>query len=67
AIRSSSLDWTIVYPVGLSNGPRTGNYRVGQRLKLSGFPVISRADVADLLLKEVDDRSHIRQGVLIAP
>lgn len=66
AIKTSSLDWTIVYPVGLTNGPKTSNYRASERLPLSGFPTISRADVADLLLREVDDRSHLRQGVLIA-
>lgn len=67
AILTSDLDWTIVYPVGLSNGPRTGRYRVGERLSLTGFPHISRADVADFLLRQVEDRSYIRKGVLIAP
>src|SRR5688572_23052747 len=66
AILTSDLDWTIVYPVGLTNGPRTGRYRVGERLSLRGFPHISRADVADFLLRQVEDRSYIRKGVLIA-
>jgi len=65
-IQASSLDWTIVYPVGLTDGPRTGAYRVGERLALSGFPRISRADVAELLVQQVADRSHVRKGVLIA-
>jgi len=67
AILNSRLDWTIVYPVGLTDGPKTGNYRVGERLSLSGFPRISRADVADFLLKQVDDRGFVRKGVLMAP
>lgn len=67
AVLTSDLDWTIVYPVGLTDGPRTGRYRVGERLSLRGFPRISRADVADLLLRQVEDRSYIRKGVLIAP
>jgi uncharacterized protein YbjT (DUF2867 family) len=66
-ILTSDLDWTIVYPVGLTDGPRTGRYRVGERLPLTGFPRISRADVADLLLRQVEDRSYLRKGVLIAP
>ena len=37
AIQSSALDWTIVYPTTLTNGPRTGHYRVGERLPLRGF------------------------------
>jgi len=65
-IQASSLDWTIVYPVGLTDGPRTGAYRVGERLALSGFPRIARADVAEFLLRQVSDRSHVRKGVLIA-
>jgi putative NADH-flavin reductase len=67
AILTSDLDWTIVYPVGLTDGPRTGRYRIGERLSLRGSPRISRADVADLLLRQVEDRSYIRKGVLVAP
>ena len=67
AILGSDLDWTIVYPVGLTDGPRTGQYRVGERLSLRGFPRISRADVAEFLLRQVEDRSQIRRGVLLAP
>jgi putative NADH-flavin reductase len=67
AILASDLDWTVVYPVGLTNGPRTGRYRVGERLALRGFPRISRADVADFLLRQVEDRDYVRTGVLIAP
>jgi putative NADH-flavin reductase len=67
AILTSDLDWTIVYPVGLTDGPRTGRYRVGEHLSLRGFPRISRSDVAEFLLRQVEDRSYIRQGVLIAP
>jgi len=29
-LRRSGLDWTLVYPVTLTNGPRTGQYRVGE-------------------------------------
>ena len=67
AILSSLLDWTIVYPVGLTDGPRTGTYRAGERLTLSGFPRIARADVAEFLLKQVDDPGFVRKGVLVAP
>jgi putative NADH-flavin reductase len=65
-ILASDLDWTIVYPVGLTNGPRTGRYRIGERLRLSGFPTISRADVAECLLRQVDDRTFVHKGVLVA-
>lgn len=66
AILDSDLDWTIVYPVGLTNGPATGRIRAGERLSLRGLPRIARADVAAFLLGQVTDRSYIRKGVLLA-
>jgi putative NADH-flavin reductase len=65
-IHSSDLDWTIVYPAGLTDGPKTGQFRCGEQLPLRGFPTISRADVASFLLAQIDDRAYIRKGVLIA-
>jgi len=60
-IRRSRLDWTIVRPTILTDGPRTGNYRalVNPRDWTSGF--ISRADVADFLVKQIDDKSLLHQ------
>jgi len=65
-LRRSTLDWTLVYPSTLTNGSRTGRYRVGERLRLRGLPTISRADLADFLLTQVEDRSYLRKGVLIS-
>lgn len=64
--RRSDLDWTVVYPVTLTNGPETGRYQVGERLTLRGFPRVSRADVADFLLAQVGDNAYLRKGVLIS-
>jgi len=65
-LRASGLDWTLVYPAGLRDGPATGRYRAGERLSLSGFPRITRADVAGFLLTQIDDRTYVRKGVLIS-
>jgi putative NADH-flavin reductase len=65
-IRRSSLDWTIVRPTMLTNGPRTGSYRAGEHLELHGMPKISRADVADFIVKELSDRQWIRKTVAIS-
>jgi putative NADH-flavin reductase len=65
-LRRGNLDWTLVYPVTLSNGPRTGRYRVGEHLALHGFPTISRADVADFILSQIEDRTYWRKGVLVS-
>lgn len=53
-LRATRLDWTVVYPVALTNGPRTGAYRVGERLALRGLPTISRADVAHFIVSQLD-------------
>jgi putative NADH-flavin reductase len=58
-IRSSGLDWTIVRPGLLTSGPATGRYRVLSVPHEWRFGVISRADVADFLVRQVDDRTLI--------
>ncbi|MGA7425908.1 MAG: NAD(P)-binding oxidoreductase [Rhodoplanes sp.] len=60
-IRRSRLDWTIFGPTILTNGPRTGTYRVlvDPRDWTSGF--ISRADVADFLVAQIDDASLLHK------
>ena len=61
-VKQSSLAWTIVRPPHLRDGPRTGVYR-------HGFPTsdkqtkgkISRADVADFMLKQLTDDTYLHQ------
>jgi len=59
-VKQSHLDWTIVRPGAFVDGKRTGNYRHGfpgndKTVKLK----ISRADVADFLLKQLADDSYL--------
>jgi putative NADH-flavin reductase len=60
-IRRSHLDWTIVRPTVLTTRPQTGSYRVlvDARDWRSGF--ISRADVADFLVKQIGDASLVHK------
>jgi putative NADH-flavin reductase len=60
------IDWTIVYPVTLTDGPETGRLRFGERLDLRGLPKIARADVADFMLAQLDDATYSRKGVLVS-
>ena len=61
-VRDSSLAWTIVRPPHLKSGPRTGEYQ-------HGFPPtyrkiraqVSRADVADFMLRQLTDDTYIRR------
>lgn len=62
-ISESGLDWTIVRPVRLTDAPYTGRYRVQEgHLPTLGF-TISRADVADFMIKTVENRSSTRKIV----
>ena len=66
-IRESSLDWVIVRPAQLTNGVRRGVYRQGPQVGSYVFTRrISRADVADFMLRQITDTSHIRETVAIA-
>jgi putative NADH-flavin reductase len=65
-IRRSGLDWTILQPAHLTNGPLTGRYRAGERLNLRGAPKISRADVAHFIVSHLDDSEYIRKAVVLA-
>jgi putative NADH-flavin reductase len=59
--QDSALDWTIVRPPQLTDKARTGKYRVREgHLPRFGFK-ISRADVADCLIKTLDDRTSVRK------
>jgi len=59
AIRSSGLDWTIVRPTILTDGPRTGAYKVGPDIRIGLVPKVSRRDVADFMVKQITDRSFV--------
>ena len=60
-IRQSNLDWTIIRPARLTNGPHTGSYRMNSILEFSGQSSISRADVADSMLKQLTDSTFRQQ------
>ena len=65
-IRGSDTQWTIVRPARLTDGPGTGRYRAAPQLKLSSRAHVTRADVADLIVRSLDDASCIGQAVEIA-
>ena len=65
-IRQSDLDWTIVHPTALTDGPRTGTWRSGERLPLAALPKISRGDAGAFLVSQLNDTSYIRKTVLVS-
>ena len=64
-IRASSLNWLIVRPAGLTNGPRTGIYHVIDDLTGVVSKRISRRDVADFILKQLKDPETFGKPVLL--
>ena len=66
-IRASSLDWTIVRPGALTNGPRRSRYRQGSQVGHWLRTVrISRADVAAFMLDQLTDVRYLKTAVGIA-
>lgn len=63
-IMESNAEWIIVRPGGLTDGPRTGIYRSGLNKDIGGK--ISRADVADFMLKQLSDTTYIRKTPAIS-
>ncbi|HWW98486.1 MAG TPA: NAD(P)H-binding protein [Edaphobacter sp.] len=62
----SDLDWTMVMPPMLTNGPARGIYRIdGEALPPNGNR-ISRADVADFMMQQIDSPQWIGKGVYIS-
>jgi putative NADH-flavin reductase len=62
----SDLDWTMVMPPMLTNGAARGYFRVdGEALPRNGSR-ISRSDVADFMMQQIEDPQWIGRGVYIS-
>ena len=66
ALRASALDWTLVYPVVLTNGVRTDSYRAAEHVKFSGMPAISRADVAHFMLAQTTSTEWLHRTAILS-
>lgn len=64
-IKSSNLDWVIVRGPRLTEGPRTDKYRVGW-VGVNTSTSISRADLADFMLKQVIDNTYLHKLPMIS-
>ncbi|WP_067855593.1 NAD(P)-dependent oxidoreductase [Nocardia shimofusensis] len=66
-VRASGLDWTLVRPSAYTDGPRTGAYRYGFGADATGLTLkVSRADVADAILRAVTDHDRIGRAVSVS-
>ena len=65
-ISRSNLDWTMVMPPMLTNARGHGTYRIdGEALPRNGSR-ISREDVADFMMQQIDNPQWVRKGVYIS-
>jgi putative NADH-flavin reductase len=61
-IRQSTLDWIIVRPPRLTNGVRRGRYRSGVDIRATSvIPRISRADLAEFMLRQLRDDTYVHK------
>ncbi|MBW1888877.1 MAG: SDR family oxidoreductase [Deltaproteobacteria bacterium] len=51
---NSKTNWTIIRPGSLTNGPRTGKYQIIRDMTGVTLGKISRADVADFMVSEIE-------------
>src|SRR4030042_3939049 len=66
AVCASDLDWTIVRLTMLNNKPKTGTVRAGYLGRGEVGTWISRADIADFMLKQIQDAKYLRQAPAIS-
>ena len=59
-LEQSGLDWTVVRAPRLTEAPGVGRYRVGW-VGVDASTRISRDDLADFIVTQIDDRRFVRQ------
>jgi len=64
AVKSSSLDWTIIRPSGLTDSPNVSAYEFGIDIR-GKTSTVSRANVADLMLKVIESKIHLQEAITI--
>jgi putative NADH-flavin reductase len=65
-LAASDLDWTMVMPPMLTNGPARGSYRVDREALPRNGNWISREDVADFMMHQIGNPQWVRRGVYIS-
>ncbi|EXJ13265.1 NAD(P)-dependent oxidoreductase [Imhoffiella purpurea] len=64
-VKASDLDWTLVQPVGLTDGAATGRWvesTSGDRRKRT----VSRVDLADFIKNVLEDGRYVRETVVLS-
>jgi len=65
-LQASDLDWTVVRPVNLRDGPPAGNLVVDRPGAIGASDWVRRADVAAFMLASLDDAATFRRALLLS-
>ena len=65
-LKRSDLDWTVIRAPMLTDGLQTGRYRTAVNQHLPRPERISRADLADYIVTDLDDPASYRAKVEVA-
>ncbi|NTW61493.1 NAD(P)H-binding protein [Candidatus Saccharibacteria bacterium] len=66
AVMMSDLDWVIVRPANLTNDSLTKEYNVGQAIKLKTSSHISRANVADCMINQLNADDWLKKAIVVS-
>jgi putative NADH-flavin reductase len=64
-VKASGLDWTIARPGVLISGPQTGHYKVLAETSQWRNGTISRSDVAEFLVRQVEEENYIHKSPVL--
>lgn len=64
-IKASGLDWTIARPGVLTGGKRTGHYKILDDASQWRNGVISRSDVADFIVRQIEDETYLLKAPVL--
>ncbi len=62
---NSGMEWTVVKPPRLTDGPARKRYRAGSELRVGLFSRISRNDLSAFLVDQIGSREYVDKRVVI--
>jgi putative NADH-flavin reductase len=63
-ISTSNLNWTVIRPVSLTDGPHTGGIKYGsEKTRIKKSDTVSRANLAAFMLEQLTDTAYNKKAV----
>ena len=66
SLKASQLDWTIVRPPYLTNGPQTESYRISIDENFKDDKDLSRADLAHFIINKTISKQYSKKVIAIS-